>query len=164
MRYFTNPTDGQTYGYDPTKPGDAALMQSQAIASGWLEVTGSWPPALTLAQAQASQIAVLNAAYQAAIVAPVSFRTAAGTTANFPQSNQAKQYLAQCMGAGAAAWTLNLWLDVNNTPVSPFTFADLQGLAAAFEAAEIPEYQDLLTKVAAVQAATTVAAAQAVTF
>lgn len=121
-------------------------------------------PGPTLDQAKAAQIAALNAAYKAAINAPVSFTTAAGATAQFPQSDQAKAYLAQCIDAGAAAWSLGLWLDVSNNPVSPFTFADLQGLAAAMEAAETPDYHRLMTKAAQIAAATTVNAVQAITF
>lgn len=46
-RYFQNA--GVTYGYDPTQ---TALIAA-AVADGWTEVTGSWPPAApapTLAQ------------------------------------------------------------------------------------------------------------------
>jgi hypothetical protein len=119
----------------------------------------------TLAQTQATQINALNASYQAAITAPISFTTTAGVTATFPQDAQAKTYLNQCLVAGAASkvWPLNLWLDVSGTPVSPFTYADLQNLASAMELAELPEYHDLLTKIAAVQAASTVADVQAIT-
>ena len=163
MRYFKDPA-GEVFGYDETRDSQVALMESQAIAQNWTEVTGAWPPAPTLAQVQAQQIAILNAAYRAAIVAPVSFKTAAGTTASFPQDDQAIQFRDQSLEAGAQAWTLNLWLDVNGAPVTPFTYADLQGLSAAMEAADTPAYQDLLAKIAQVTAATTVAAVQAITF
>lgn len=122
--------------------------------------------AFLLAQAQAAQISVLNTSYQAAIVQPVSFTTAAGHTDTFAQDAQSKTYLMNAIDAGtkSGTWPLNLWLNTAGQPVTPFTYVDLQNLAAAMEAAEVPEYQDLLTKIAAVQAATTVAAVQAIVF
>jgi hypothetical protein len=41
MNYFKNPSDGQVYGYDPATQQD---LIDQAIANGWEDVTGSWPP------------------------------------------------------------------------------------------------------------------------
>lgn len=122
--------------------------------------------AFLLAQAQAAQIAILNASYQAAIVQPVSFTTAAGHTDTFAQDAQSKTYLMNAIDAGtkSGTWPLNLWLNAAGQPVTPFTYVDLQNLAAAMEAAEVPEYQDLLTKIAAVQAVATVAAVQAIVF
>ena len=39
MRYFKNP-NGEVYGYD----ADQQELIDKAIADGWEEVTGSWPP------------------------------------------------------------------------------------------------------------------------
>jgi len=55
------------------------------------------------------------------------------------------------------------WLAADNTHV-PFTYADLQGLAAAFLAQGAPAFIHLQTQKAAVRAATTVAAASGVTW
>jgi hypothetical protein len=41
MKYFLNPLDGQVYAYDPETQQD---LIDNAIASGWEDVTGSWPP------------------------------------------------------------------------------------------------------------------------
>ena len=41
MEYFKSPT-GEVYGYDPLTQQD---LIDQAIANGWQDVTGSWPPA-----------------------------------------------------------------------------------------------------------------------
>jgi hypothetical protein len=140
--------------------------------AGWTVVSGVLvaPPAPTaaqlLAQAQVAQITKLTAAYEAAITAPVSYTTVGGATATFTQSATNTQNLQNALVASAKSqsWPLNLWLNSSGQPVTPFTYADLQGLAAAMEAADTPEYMDLLTKVAAVNAATTVAAVQSVTF
>ena len=116
----------------------------------------------SLSAAQSAQIAILTAARNAAMLAPVSFKTAAGTTAMFSTSAQAISYLQGVIDAGSAAWSANLWLSNAGTPITPFTFADVQGLAAAIEAVETPEYQELLKLIGEVMAATTVAAMQAV--
>ena len=116
----------------------------------------------SLPAAQSAQIAILTAARNAAMLAPVSYKTAAGTTAMFSTSAQAISYLQGVIAAGSAAWTANLWLSNDGTPVTPFTFADVQGLAAAIESVETPEYQELLKLIGEVMAATTVSAVQAV--
>lgn len=49
-----------------------------------------------------------------------------------------------------------------NAVITPFTFADVQGLAAAIENAETPEYQELLKLIGEINAATTVSAVRAI--
>ncbi len=128
------------------------------------------PAAQLLSLAQAAQTAVLKASYQTAISIPVSFKNAAGVTSTYtfgnapaPSGTNAQDLLTQIIAAGAASWKAGVWFDVNGI-AQTMTFADLQGLAAAIEAAQTPDEQDLMTKIADVQAATTVAAIQAVTF
>jgi len=155
---------------DWTPPAGYTAVQSNTAAIGWTYAGGVFSPpaalAMTLVQAQAAQIAALQSAYEAAITAPVSYTTVGGATATFTQSATNTQNLQNALVASAKsqAWPLNLWLNSSGQPVTPFTYADLQGLAAAMEAADTPGYMDLLTKVAAVNAATTVAAVQSVTF
>lgn len=124
------------------------------------------PPtaAQLLATAQTTQTALLNAAYQAAIIAPVSYTTAAGTTAVFNQTETAKANLQDALLASekASAWSLNVWQAASGAIVTPFIYVDLQGLAAAMEAVDAPDYQTLIGLLAQVAAATTVEAVQAV--
>lgn len=40
MRYFKDPQSNEVYGYDDTQQD----LIDQAIANGWVDVTGSWPP------------------------------------------------------------------------------------------------------------------------
>lgn len=40
MRYFKNPDNNQVYGYD----NDQQSYIDVAIANGWEDITGSWPP------------------------------------------------------------------------------------------------------------------------
>lgn len=168
MRYFKNPTDSNNvYAYDETDPTQDGLIHA-AVAASWVEVTGNWPPALTLAQAQASQITALQSSYQSAINAPVSFKNAAGVTSTYafgntltPGGTNAQALLTQILSAGAAAWAAGVWFDTAGK-AQTMTFADLQGLAAEVEAMETPDEQNLMTKIAEVQAATTVTAVQAI--
>lgn len=163
MKYWKAP-HGEVFGYDETDEAQVALMTEQTGAEGWIDITGSWPPAPSLADAQAAKIAALNAAYQAAITAAVSFTTEGGATARFAQDAQSKANLANCIAAGTKAWKLGLWLDAAGSPVAPFTFTDLQGLAAAMEAADAPQFTDLLGKIAEVNAATTAEQVASITF
>jgi len=124
----------------------------------------------SLAFAQSAQIALLQSAYQTAMNAPVTFTNAAGVTSTYPSGNtllingmRARDMLAEVIAAGSSAWTLGKWLDTNNV-AQTFTFADLQGLAAAMEAAITIDWTDLVSKIAEVNAATTVAEVQAITF
>ncbi len=128
------------------------------------------PSGPTLAQAQSAQIAILKAGYLTAINAPVSFTNAAGVASTYPSGNtvlitgdKAKTLLSEIISAGSAAWTLGKWVDMNDV-AQTFTFADLQGLASAMEAAVAADYGTLVNKIAAVNAATTVSAVQAVTW
>lgn len=41
MEYFKNPSNNEVYGYDPADQQD---LIDEAIANGWENVTGSWPP------------------------------------------------------------------------------------------------------------------------
>ena len=123
-----------------------------------------------LTAAQATQVNALQAAYRRAVNAPVSFKNAAGVTSTYPAGDTlaingktALQNLEACLDAGSAAWTLGLWLDTNNV-AQTFTYADLQGLAAAMAAVDTLDWKDLVSKIAQVQAATTVTEVEAITF
>jgi len=122
------------------------------------------PMSVLLAKAQTAKIASLRRDYESAILAPVSYKTAAGTTALFATTPEATGYLQGVIDAGSAAWSANLWLSNDGTPVTPFTFADVQGLAAAIEAVDTPEYHELLKLIDEVMAATTVSAVYGVTW
>ena len=114
----------------------------------------------TLAQQQQSNIPVLQASYQTAINAPVTFKNAAGITSTYSFGNtlthggtNAQTLLTQILSAGSTAWTAGVWFDVAGV-AQTMAFADLQALAAAVEAMETPDEQHLMTKIAAVQSQT----------
>jgi hypothetical protein len=153
---------------DGTFPsGSIPCTQAQADSFQSLVPDGkggikSAPAAALLAAAKTAQIAAINAAYEAAVSAPVSFKTAAGTTAMFSPAPKAIGYLQGVIASGSAAWTADLWLSNAGTPITPFTFADVRGLAAAIEAVETPDYHKMLTLISEVNSATTVSAVQGV--
>ena len=168
------------YDSEDSPPPDSATVIKitdtqwmSAISSPYQPITVvggvlSIPSGPSLAQAQASQIAILQSSYQSAINAPVTFKNAAGVTSTYPSGNtvlingmRAKDLLAEVIAAGEAAWTLGKWLDRNNV-AQTFTFADLQGLAAAMEAAATVDWTDLVDKIAQVNEATSVSAVQAI--
>jgi hypothetical protein len=152
------------YAINATNNGWRSINGESDILSG--ETYSATIPVLvpTLLQAQTAQIAVLTSSYQTAITAPVSFTTAAGTTAMFNQNDAAQTNLTKAMleSEKSGVWALNLWQDVNGTPITPFAYVDLQGLAAAMGAADLPSYNELLTLVGQVMAASTVEAVQAI--
>ncbi len=167
---------GTGYTPDGTLP-PGAVPCPQAVAQNFSQYvpngSGGYteaPSSVLLAQAQSAQITLLKAGYQTAINAPVTFKNAAGVTSTYPSGNtilitgdKAKSLLAETIAAGSAAWTLGKWLDTNDV-AQTFTFSDLQGLAAAMEAAVTTSYETLVSKIAQVNAATTVADVQAVTW
>lgn len=110
-----------------------------------------------LITAQSTQKSLLQTAYKAAVNAPVNFTNAAGIASTYPSVSM---NLNNAIVAGSSAWKLGKWLDVNNV-AQTFTYADLQGLAAAMETLS---WEDLVTKFAEVDAATTVTEVQSVVF
>ena len=177
MQTFLNTATGRYHQYDDDVVIDtsAGTWSTPAGAKGACPTTltpytGIWPIPPTLAQAKTAQIGILQSAYKTAINAPVTFTNAAGVTSTYPSGDtilitgqKAKSLLSEVISAGSSAWTLGKWLDINNV-AQTFTFADLEGLAGAMEAAITLDYTDLVTKIAEVKAATTVAGVTAITF
>jgi len=117
-----------------------------------------------LDSAIASQLATLTAACAAAVAAPVNFTTAGKVTKTFqadPSSVANLQATLAGLSSAQATPAGFYWVSADNTPV-PFTYADLQGLAAAMLAQGWVAFQHLQAQKAAVKAATTTAAVTAV--
>ena len=162
--------------------GTANLAVTQAEFQLTIDVAGYTvnngilvaPPAPTAAQllatAQAAQVAILQADFQAAMALPVPFTNSAGVTSSYPNMDTvsfngktAMQNLEAVINSGAAAWTFKYWLDVNGV-AQVFTFADVQGLAAVMSAQDTPSELNLVSKIGQVQKATTVSAVQKIIF
>jgi hypothetical protein len=121
---------------------------------------------VTLAQAQTAQISTLQAAYQQAIQAPVSYTSKGGVTKTYQADPGSVANLQNMLLAFSATQTVPsgfYWVAVDNTQV-PFTYADMQGLAQTFGEQGASAFQHLQTQKAAVLAATTVSAVQAITW
>lgn len=135
-----------------------------AVANGALVAPAPPTSAQLLAQAQAAQIGALKQAYSAAIQAPVSYTSKGGITKTYqadPQSVSNLQNAILGMQAAGATPSGFYWVAADNTQV-PFTFADLQALAAAFLAQGWASFQKLQNLKVEVMAATSVSAVQAI--
>ena len=121
-------------------------------------------PPLTVGQAQAQQIALLEAAYSSAITQPVTFTTAAGVKKTFQADTDSQIVLIKAQQGYAIVVAVPdgfYWVASDNTQV-PFTLEDLKGLYAAMLAQGWTAFQRLQTQKAAVRAAKTLAAVNAV--
>jgi hypothetical protein len=140
----------------------ACTAAQAANPSAWSFVAGELVESIPAAQA--AQIALLTAAYQAAIVQPVSYTSVGGVTASYQADLNSVANLTQMLLAFSRTQTVPsgfYWVCGANTQV-PFTYADLQGLAAALGTQGNAAFQQLQTLKAQVLAATTVAAIQAI--
>ena len=128
------------------------------------EVVLKIAPESTIEDVRAEQVALLQKAYSVALASPVTYTTKVGVTAIFPQTDQPKNYLNQCLTAGKSAWTYNLWLDVDSVPVSPFTFEDLQGLSHAIVSVDQDLFPRLMDRISKVQTASSVDEVKSIVF
>lgn len=112
-------------------------------------------PPLTLVQAQAQQITLIEGSYQSAIQQPVGYM---GTT--FQADDDSQSVLAKSLVAGSVPDGF-FWLDVSNTPVQ-MTYPQLQGLAAAMLAQGQTAFAKKTTLKQQIRAAETVAAVQTI--
>lgn len=117
-----------------------------------------------LSQAQIAKIESLAFSYDSAISQPISLTTAAGITKIFQTDKNSQSNLANELLIYQATTTVPTgyyWVSQDNTQV-PFTYADLQGLAATIGARGWAAFQNLQSKKSNVLAATALAAVQAV--
>jgi hypothetical protein len=144
-----------------------AALSLPSWPAGLVQLTDAEVVALrapTLAQVQASQIATLAAAYQAASQQSVTFTTKAGVTKTFQADASSQAIIQQSLAGYSGSQSVPTgfyWVSADNTLV-PFVFSDLQGLAAAMIAQGWAAFQQLQTLKTQVISATTVAVVQAV--
>ena len=149
---ITRLSDSASIPADPSNTDYAAYLK-------WL-ASGNTPepvytPGELLAYTKTTQIATLEAAYNAAIQLPVAYMA---TT--FQADSASQDILTKCLVAGSVPAGF-YWLDATNVQV-PMTFAQLQGLAGVMLIQRQAAFTKLQTKKTAVRGATTVAAVQAV--
>lgn len=140
-------------------PADVAGSTINFIGGSWTYQQVPVPPAPTLADVKKAQIDILNAAYNTAIQQPVAYMS---TTFQADTSSQTKvmAVLAAMTPAGATPAGF-YWVDMPNNRV-PMTLAQVQGLAQAMMAQGWTAFQNLQTRKASVNAATTIQGVQAV--
>jgi hypothetical protein len=142
---------------------NAMTVAPNPTAFTWDGTTISRKPD-TLAQAQSAQNALNHASYQLAIQGPVSFTSAGGITAMYqanPQSIANLQSVILGFQLKQATPSGFYWRAANNTN-TPFTYADLLGLAQAMAEPAAAAWAKMQSLKAQVAAATTVAEVQAV--
>jgi hypothetical protein len=124
----------------------------------------------TLAAAQAAQIAIIDTSYAEAVQVSVSFKNAAGVTQAYQADNDGplssqSVLLKNFTGYNIAGTTPTgfYWQAEDNTQV-PFTLADLGDLYGTMLAQGNAAFNQREKLKAAIRAATTVAAVQAITW
>ena len=143
--------------------GMRAIDDASALLAGESycdELPTPWPPAPTLAQAQAAQVAVLHAACAAAITG--GFQSAAlGSSYAYPSdlTSQGNQSTVASSPSGGALWAQpagGVWA------LMPHSQAEAQAVVASFVAFLNANQQQLATYTANVNSAATPDAASAV--
>lgn len=171
MQNFQNTVDQNLWAFeDDVVVSSANGVYSFATAGGvLLDVPATLVPytpsaATLLATAQQQQIGVLYFAYQTAYLVPVSYTSKGGVTKTYQADPSSVGNLSQMLLAFSGLQTVPAgfyWVALDNTQV-PFTYADMQGLAAAFGvqgAAAFAKYQFFKSQV---KAATSVSAVQSI--
>lgn len=166
------------------------LSTSEPLPSGWIAITAAQLPSAQVAGATwdaststvnppasnynlnavaTSQIQLVTAQAMAALSSPVTFTNAAGTTASFANTKENHDNL----GGALESWNSTTWpstffiYDTSNVPVI-LTYADAEGLAAAFANATLAVYTKLNSLIAQIDgyvtSGGTVTEIQAVTY
>ncbi|MCW3588790.1 DUF4376 domain-containing protein [Burkholderia cenocepacia] len=120
----------------------------------------------SLAEAQAFQLADVQAAYGAAIQAPIAFKTAAGVSELFDADQASQLVLMQATQGYMISGSVPpgfYWKAANNVQVA-FTLSDLQGLYAAMLAQGWAAFQKLQALKSEIVASTTVSAVRSITW
>lgn len=162
--YKSIPDDSVDIGYD----AHSKLLSGMGPNDVWLCGPDGKPiiqrRPVTLEQEKSAQVAAITSAYEKAIQQPISFTSLAGITKTYQADPGSVSNLQNMLLAYQSTKTAPegfYWVAADNTQV-PFTYADMEGLATAMGNQGLAAFQNLQTKKAAINAATTVAEVQAV--
>ena len=165
------------HGYYAMKDGVPYLIRADLNISEWTSLqedinSGAVTPVVNdpnagaLGRAQHLQIDLLRAAYQAVISQNVNFTTVAGVTNSYQTTQLSiaslNLVIAGCSSSESVPSDF-YWVAADNTRV-PFTYTDLRGLSSAILSQQWTAFQNLQTKKAAVNAATTIEEVRSITF
>lgn len=159
LRVLLDP-NSQPYSFNDSVPEQTSEIATN-LANGWTDVTTTWAPANVMADLLATKLQGFTDDYAAAIIADVTYTSKGGITKTYqsdqPSLGNLESALLGCQAANPSAPATPpgfYWQSSDNTQV-PFTFADLQGLAALIWARGAAAYQVFQTKKAAARAAST---------
>ena len=153
-------------------PEQFEAIQSDIACVGWTYANGEFseptpqPVQVTLAQAQAYQLAVIEAGYSGAVTKPISYTSRGGVTKSYQADSASQTVLMQAAQGYTLAGAVPsdfYWVSDDNTQV-PFVLEDLSALYQAMLAQGWAAFQRKQSLKAQVNAATTVAAAQSITW
>jgi hypothetical protein len=146
--------DGKSGYYTDTAGNFISVMLSAIPSTDTI-----LPYTPTLAEVQATQLALMDSAYITANQLPIAYMS---TTFQADANSQIllNQVLTACGGTLPTGFQ---WYDANNVGVT-MTYAQLAGLAGALLVRGQPLFVNKQTKKAAIRAATTVAEVQAIAF
>ena len=172
MQTYLNSATGKYHQYDDNVVIDIA-SGTWSVPSGakgecpttLVPYTGPWPIPPTLAEAQSSQIALLQSAFEQAEQAPVSLTLASGITASFgmtPHDWTKIVGLYSKYVAKGIALPSGYQIPDTNGALQAVTVTDIANLFDAGETQMTGAIAKLASLVAQVQAATTVSAVQAI--
>lgn len=141
---------------------NVADIPEQFMGGGWAYEDGTWTPNAIADQAilpgkKAAKIEELKAGYVSEVYSPISH--AGFTWGTDPDS---RNLLGQVLAVGSVPEGM-YWRDVTSTP-RPMTYADLQALAYAILERGLAADENLMTKTTTVNAATTAAEIDAVSW
>ncbi len=153
-------------------PDQATMLQT--CQGGWTVVDGKLVPpapptsAQQLARAQRIQIGIVTGSYNNAIIQPVSYTSVGNITKLYqcdaPSISNLQSTILSCQAinpTSPATPSGFYWVSEDNTQV-PFTYQDLQNLAALIFNQSLTAFQHLQTLKTNINNATSVASVQAI--
>jgi hypothetical protein len=176
MQYFYDPANNNAqyaFGDDVVVTGAQGLYVFTTPFGAVLGpypstlIQGMAPPpslAVQLVNAQTNQIATLTAAYQNAVVQPVTYTSVGGVTKEFEADPNSQTILLQSVTGFNLAGSVPpnfFWKSQDNTEVL-FTLDDLKGLYAVMLSQGWTAFQNLQVKKSAVNNATLISVVEAV--
>lgn len=127
---------------------------------------GNPPATVSLSEAQQHQISQLFGSYTLAITQPVTYQSQANITKQYQTDSQSINNLSSMLLAFQSTQTVPqgfYWVALDNTQV-PFTYQDMQNLAATIGTQGFTSFSKLQSLKAQVITATTVAQVQTITW
>lgn len=165
MNYFLDTNNGiHALSDEDILNGGKSLLPQGCVEITQTQAQAILNPPPTLAQAQAQQCDIIDAAYAEAIQENVTFTTEGGVSKAFQADLDSQTLVVQVTQGYAIAGSTPsgfYWVSADNTQV-PFTLADLQGLYKAMLTQGWAAFQKRQTLKAQINAATTVEAVKAV--